>query len=84
MSNKLLDVSDIHPLDARTGAAFALHSSADGILWDLARYFTLGEPSDRVLRLGIAAQSPAGEGTDATFSEFGWKAVGLSDARDGS
>jgi len=42
------------------------------------------EPGDSVLRLGIAAQSPAGDGTDATFSEFGWEAVGLSDARYGS
>ena len=83
-NHTLLVGDDIHLRITRTGAAFALHSSADGSLWDLARYFTLGEPGDRVLRLGIAAQSPAGEGTDATFSEFGWKAEGLSDNRDGS
>ena len=74
----------IHLRITRTGTAFALHASDDGIQWDLVRYFSLGEDNDTELRVGIAAQSPAGHGTRATFSEFSWKAVGLSDPRDGS
>jgi len=75
---------DIHLRISRMGRTFALHSSSDGSHWDLARYFTLGEISDTPLHVGIAAQSPAGNGTRATFSEFGWEGVGLSDPRDGS
>lgn len=73
---------DIHLRISRTGRAFALHSSSDGSHWDLARYFTLGEISDTPLHVGIASQSPAGSGTRATFCEFGWEGVGLSDSRD--
>lgn len=83
-NHTLIVGDDVHLRITRTGAAIALHSSDDGVLWDLARYFTLGDPVDRALRLGIAAQSPAGEGTDATFSEFGWKPIGLNDNRDGT
>ena len=75
---------DIHLRISRMGRTFALHSSSDGSRWDLARYFTLGEIGGTPLHVGIAAQSPAGNGTRATFSEFGWEGVGLSDSRDGS
>lgn len=75
---------EIHLRVTRTGTAFALHASDDGSQWDLVRYFSLSDDNDIELRVGIAAQSPAGEGARATFSEFGWKAVGLSDPRDGS
>ncbi len=75
---------DVHLRITRTGTTFSLHASHDGVLWDMIRYFTLGTANDAKLRVGIAAQSPAGRGTTATFSEFGWKAVGLADARDGS
>lgn len=79
-----LAADDIHLRISRIGATFALHSSPDGTRWDLVRYFTLNEPGDATLQVGIAAQSPAGPGTEVTFSEFGWKAAGLVDPRDGS
>jgi len=75
---------DIHLRIARTGSAFALHASHDGTQWALARYFILNEANDTRVRLGIAAQSSAGQGTPVTFSEFGWEAVAMSDTRDGS
>lgn len=73
----------VHLRISRTGRAVALHSSEDGSRWSLARYFALTGDAD-LLQLGIAAQSPAGSGTRATFSEFGWVTTGLASARDGS
>ncbi len=75
---------DVHLRITRTGGTFALHAASDGKHWDLIRYFALNQHNNEVLRVGIAAQSPSGDGTRATFSEFGWKDVGLSDPRDGS
>jgi hypothetical protein len=78
---------DIHLRMSRTGPTIALHASPDGEKWDLARYFALYDDDDDIngtVYVGIAAQSPAGEGTRVTFSEFDWKSVGLRDPRDGS
>ncbi|MEO5534595.1 MAG: DUF1349 domain-containing protein [Pseudolysinimonas sp.] len=69
---------------ARTGKTFALHASNDGRRWDLVRYFTLNQNNDVALHIGIAAQSPAGEGTSVVFSDFRWQETGLQDSRDGS
>nr|WP_055585511.1 DUF1349 domain-containing protein [Peterkaempfera griseoplana] len=68
----------------RTGAAFALHSSADGDRWRLLRYFTLGpEAADRV-KVGFMAQSPLGEGCTAVFDRISFQRQAPKDLRDGS
>ena len=74
---------DIHLCITRTGITFALRASSDGSHCDLARYFALNEVSDTTLQVGIAAQWPAGDGNGVIFSEFGWRAVDLSDPRGG-
>jgi regulation of enolase protein 1 (concanavalin A-like superfamily) len=75
---------DIYLRITRSGPTFALHASDDGMRWDLARLFALNATGETALQLGIAAQSPAGNGTRVTFSEFEWKTVDLGDSRDGS
>lgn len=68
---------------ARCGAAAALHASHDGARWELIRYFNPGFTSDDV-RIGILAQSPAGDGTTATFREMFFRSQTLENVRDGS
>ena len=68
---------------ARCGATAALHASADGVRWDLIRYFDPGFTSP-VVQVGILAQSPAGDGTTATFSDMFFRPETLANVRDGS
>ena len=65
---------------ARIGAAFAFHASVDGGRWDLVRHFHLPDAPE----VGFAAQSPAGEGCEATFSDILFEQRSLLDLRDGS
>lgn len=67
---------------ARCGETAALHASTDGRRWHLVRYFHPGFTSDTV-EVGILAQSPAGEGTTATFHDMFFRAESLADVRDG-
>jgi regulation of enolase protein 1 (concanavalin A-like superfamily) len=67
---------------SRIGAACALHSSDDGVHWDLVRHFAFAAPDG--LTAGFLAQSPTGEGCAATFDGFQYVAQTLTDLRDGS
>jgi regulation of enolase protein 1 (concanavalin A-like superfamily) len=69
---------------ARLGQAFALHASDDGASWSLVRFFALGVPEDRPIKIGLLAQSPAGEGTSAVFTDVKFNTNTLLDVRDGS
>ncbi|MGZ4409570.1 MAG: DUF1349 domain-containing protein [Gaiellaceae bacterium] len=65
---------------ARIGAALAFHASADGGRWDLVRHFHLPDAPE----VGFAAQSPTGEGCEATFSEIVFEQRTLLELRDGT
>jgi len=53
---------------ARSGNTYVFYSSVDGREWKILRTFSLD--TDRKQMVGFEAQSPAGEGADATFSEI--------------
>ncbi|WP_164544976.1 DUF1349 domain-containing protein [Antribacter gilvus] len=74
----------VHLRVARLGRAFALHASADGRTWDLARYLDLGVPQDVPVRAGLLAQSPTGGGAVARFTGVRLESRRLADVRDGS
>ncbi len=61
--------------------AFAFHYSVDGTVWNLVRYFTLGE-SD-TLEIGFLSQSPTGDGCTATFTDITYTPETLADIRSG-
>jgi uncharacterized protein len=56
---------------ARQGHAFAFFVSEDGANWQMIRQFRLGATAN--LRAGFLAQSPAGQGIHASFSEIRYK-----------
>ena len=70
----------------RTGRAWAFHTSTDSKQWEMLRYFTLGEPPEQrdAVRVGFLAQSPAGEGLEATFAQIAYTEGAPADLRDGS
>lgn len=69
---------------SRTGRLFSLHSSADGANWDMVRMFEMdSEPSEPIF-VGIAVQSPSGDGTTATVDEIRFIDQALANPRDGS
>lgn len=53
---------------ARSGNTYVFYSSVNGREWKILRTFSLD--TDRKQMVGFEAQSPAGEGADATFSEI--------------
>jgi len=54
---------------SRKGPAFTFHASADGKSWRMLRTFALGgDLAD--LRMGLLAQSPAGDGISVVFSDL--------------
>jgi regulation of enolase protein 1 (concanavalin A-like superfamily) len=53
---------------AKSGQATVLYASTDGRTWKILRSFSLGPAAS--LRAGFSAQSPAGEGATAVFSEI--------------
>lgn len=61
--------------------AFAFHYSVDGTVWNLVRYFTLGE--SETLEIGFLSQSPVGEGCTATFTDISYLTEKLADIRSG-
>lgn len=67
---------------ARRGETAALHASRGDGHWDLVRYFHPGFDAPTV-SIGILAQSPAGEGTEARFSSMFFRHQTLDDLRDG-
>ncbi len=79
-NSRTVDGAELWLRVARLGAAFAFHSSSDGQLWELVRYFGLPEAS---VSLGFEAQSPLGEGCIATFANIGFTPSRLTDLRNG-
>jgi len=65
----------------RRNAILAFHYSLDGHVWQLVRYFTLGDAPR--MSLGFSAQSPTGSGCVAVFSQIHYRPVAVSDLRSG-
>ena len=80
-NSRTVDAADLWLRVARLGAAFAFHSSSDGHLWELVRYFGLPETS---VSVGFEAQSPLGDGCAATFADIGFTPGRLADLRNGA
>lgn len=66
----------------RRDAILAFHYSLDGRLWQLVRYFTLGNAPH--LHLGLSAQSPDGGGCTAVFSQIRYALTAVIDLRSGA
>ena len=66
---------------ARGGDCFAFHSSMDGALWELVRYFAFDDAAG--ISAGFLAQSPTGEGCRVSFDEIRFEAGRLTDLRCG-
>jgi regulation of enolase protein 1 (concanavalin A-like superfamily) len=66
----------------RREAILAFHYSLEGIVWELVRYFTLGDAPQ--MELGFSAQSPTGSGCAAVFSEIRYRSSAVSDLRSGA
>jgi regulation of enolase protein 1 (concanavalin A-like superfamily) len=76
--------SGIHLRISRTGDAFAMHASADGTVWSMIRYFSMGAPAPASVKVGLLAQSPTGDGTSARFSEIAFTREPLAGVRSGA
>jgi regulation of enolase protein 1 (concanavalin A-like superfamily) len=76
-----LDGDSVYLRITRRAPIFAFHYSLDGRLWQLVRYFTLGDTSQ--LSAGFCAQSPTGGGCAATFSQIRYTPTAVSDLRSG-
>ena len=61
--------------------AYAFHYSLNGSIWNLVRYFTLGER--KTIEIGFLSQSPTGEGCTSVFSEITLVPQALTDIRSG-
>lgn len=69
---------------SRNEATFAYHYSPDGKSWHMVRYFALDALGALDgLRVGFEAQSPIGEGCQATFSDIRYRPGKLADLRSG-
>src|SRR6185437_14896618 len=66
----------------RREAILAFHYSLDGAVWDLVRYFTLGDAPR--MELGFSSQSPTGNGCEVAFSEIRYSSSAVSDLRSGA
>lgn len=67
----VIDGPEVYLRVARTARAFVFHYSRDGVSWHLVRHFGL-EAVDSV-QVGVAAQSPTGQGCAAIFSEVTYR-----------
>ncbi|WP_274652167.1 DUF1349 domain-containing protein [Paenibacillus humicola] len=65
----------------RFGDCFAFFYSLDGAWWNLVRYFRLEAPAE--IRVGLVAQSPAGNGCKTGFEGFHYSPVPVTDLRSG-
>lgn len=65
----------------RREAILAFHYSLDGLVWQLVRYFSLGDALQ--MALGFSAQSPTGSGCVATFARIQYSPSAVSDLRNG-
>ena len=66
---------------ARRGDAVVFFASTDGRAWKVLRVFNLG--STKGLRAGFEAQSPAGDGATAVFSEIRYAPKRIADIYTG-
>lgn len=66
---------------SRLERAYAFHYSYDATVWSLVRYFSLDESTEA--EIGFIAQSPAGQGCRAGFSEIAYLPEKLDDIRSG-
>jgi uncharacterized protein len=65
---------------AKSGPAYVFYSSTDGKNWQVLRVFSLGDSSKA--RVGFESQSPAGDGTEAVFSEIHYSTKKIADIYD--
>lgn len=77
----LLDADAVYLRVARTGPAFAFHSSRDGVAWDFVRLFRL-DVAAAAVSIGFLAQAPLGDGATAAFDEIAYARTSLADLRD--
>ena len=66
---------------ARAGQALVFYASTDGSTWKILRSFSLG--AAKGLQAGFSAQSPAGEGCQATFSRIRYSAKRIANIYTG-
>ncbi len=66
----------------RKNNLWCLHHSADGILWKMTRYFFM--EMEKSIKIGIAAQSPAGKGCTAVFRHLSIGDMTYKDIRSAS
>lgn len=77
----VVDGDEVWLRAARIGRGCAFHASLDGRRWQLVRHFRLA--AEDAVDVGFLAQSPAGDGCEATFSEITFEAATLGDLRSG-
>jgi uncharacterized protein len=65
----------------RREAILAFHYSLDCLVWQLVRYFSLGDA--RQMALGFSAQSPTGSGCVAAFAQILYNPSAVSDLHNG-
>jgi len=63
-----LEREDLWLQIVRVGNCFCMHYALDGRKWSMVRFFHLPMPA--AVQVGIAAQSPAGPGTQVDFQHF--------------
>ena len=66
---------------ARVGSVFCVHYSLDGVRYDMVRLFRL--PVGDCVKVGLEAQSPAGEGGPRVFSDVTLEARTVENLRAG-
>jgi regulation of enolase protein 1 (concanavalin A-like superfamily) len=79
-NSTVVDAESVGLRIARIGVALAFHASTDGRRWDLVRHFHLPDAPE----VGFEAQSPTGDGCEATFSAIRFEQRTLLDLRDGT
>lgn len=69
-NGEIMVTAAAHLRVTRKGDVFGFHASHDGKRWDLIRYFGLGVANVEPVYVGLLAQSPAGPGCQARFSQI--------------
>jgi regulation of enolase protein 1 (concanavalin A-like superfamily) len=80
-NGEVIEEDEVYLRATRMGRRFAFHFSRDGKLWILVRHFYLEAPD--VIRVGVCAQSPHGDGCRTTFAYLEHEPVGVADIRSG-
>ena len=76
-----IDQDEVWLQIARVGDVFCVHYSLDGKKFDMVRLFYL--PVGDIVKVGIEAQSPAGEGGLRFFSDLSLEQKTVHDLRAG-